>query len=118
MSVQRRRGQDALVWPQKEIIDRRGNGPMKAADMEAEPFQVRAAFIAVRGSRAEVAGQQEIDTYSMLVTHELPGVGLWSRVKWNGRYWDIVSPPEYRHGTRATRHWTLTIRARPPMPDG
>lgn len=111
MSLQRRRGQPAKVWKTVTESDRRGN-TVKAAT-EVGPHIVRAAFIPQRSSRAEVAGQQQIDVVRMICDANLEDVDLWSRVEWQGRQWDIVSPPQYHHGTRGTRHWSIDIRRRP-----
>ena len=40
-------------------------------------------------------------------------VGLPREVAWRGKTFDVVTPPEYHHGTRATQHWTLGMRKRP-----
>ena len=111
-SFQRRRGQPAKVWPTSTITDSRGN-PIVTVDMEADPIDVVAVFLPQRSARAEVPGQQQIDVTRMLVRPNLPNVNLWSRVLWNGRYWDVVTPPAYHHGTRHTRHWSLDLRERP-----
>jgi hypothetical protein len=111
-SFQRRRGQPAKVWPTTTIADSRGN-PVVTVDMDADPIDVVAVFIPQRSARAEVPGQQQIDVTRMLVRPNLPNVNLWSRVLWNGRYWDVVTPPAYHHGTRHTRHWSIDLRERP-----
>lgn len=111
MSMQRRRGQTAQVWRTEVVTDRRGNITHQAES--TDPIEVRAAFIPARGSRAEVPGQQIINVLKMIVAADLPGVELWSRVEYNGKQWDVVTPPELHMGTRRTRHWTLEIRERP-----
>lgn len=110
MSVQRRRGQPARVWKTKKVIDRRGNEVIVAHS--DGPHEVTAAFIPQRSSRAEVPGQQEINVTRMIVAADLEDVNLWSRVEWNGKLWDVVTPPSYHHGTRHTRHWSIDIRQR------
>lgn len=115
MTVQRRRGQDCLIWPQKLTTDRRGNKTY-VADMAASPYTIRAALWPQRGSKAEVPGQVEIGVYTMILSADLDDVGLFSRVYVQGRYWDVVAPPQYRKGTRGTRHWSMDIRARPLTP--
>lgn len=112
MSVQRRRGQTVRVWPQISKADRRGSQQLET-NWDAEPYEVRAAIIPQRSSKSEVPGQQEILIYRLIVTSEMKDVGLWSTVEWNGRLWDLVTPPGYHHGTRATRHWSIDIRERP-----
>lgn len=110
MSVQRRRGQSATVYPTKYVTDTRGNRT-GIPDLDS-PISVRAAFIPQRSSRAEVPGQMQINVVRMIVTHELAGVDLWSRVEWDGKQWDVVQPPAHHHGTRHVRHWSLDIRER------
>jgi hypothetical protein len=120
VSVQRRRGMPARIWPQRLAEDRRGSAQY-TADMAAKPYEVTAALIPQRGSRAEVPGQQQIVVYSMIFhpaardveLTQLSDIGLWSRVLWNGAYYDVVSPPVYHHGTRVTRHWSMDVRERP-----
>lgn len=111
MSVQRRRGQTARVWRTIEVVDNRGNRVIVADP--AGSIDVKAAFIPQRSARAEVPGQQQINVTRMIVDAHLEGVSLWSRVEYNGREWDIVSPPAYHHGDRRTRHWSIDIRERP-----
>lgn len=113
MSFQRRkRGQPAVVYPEKEVVDNRGHSSY-APDLD-NPINVTAAFIPQRSSRAEVPGQQQINVTRMLLDSELPNVGLWSRVEWNDKTWDVVSPPAYHHGaTRDVRHWSIDLRERP-----
>ena len=101
----------ATVYSQKLQADNRGNEVM-GVDME-DGIEVVGAFIPQRSARAEVPGQAEINVTRMIVRHDIPNVGLWSRVLWNGRYWDVVTPPAYHHGTRHTRHWSIDLRERP-----
>lgn len=110
-SIQRRRGQVALIWKSKTITDNRGNEVI-VADADG-PHAVRAAFIPQRSAKAEVPGQQVINITRMIVDAHLEGVELWSRVEAMGKTWDIVTPPAYHHGTRHTRHWSIDIRQRP-----
>jgi hypothetical protein len=111
VSVQRRRGQTARVWRTTEVVDNRGNAVI-AVD-EANPVEVRAAFIPQRGDKAEVPGQQQINVTRMIVDAHVEGVTLWSRVEYQGHMWDIVTPPAYHHGDRRTRDWSIDIRERP-----
>lgn len=111
MSVQRRRGLTARVWKQKTIKDRRGNNVV-VADADG-PHVVRVAQIPQRSARAEVPGQAEINVTRILVDPHLDDVGLWSRVEFMGKSWDIVTPPAYHHGDRKTRHWSIDLRERP-----
>lgn len=110
-SMQRRRGETALVYQTVIQTDNRGN-KVKVAD-ESNPISVRAVFIPQRSAKAEVPGQVVINITRMIVTHDLPNVDLWSRVDAQGRVWDVVTPPSYHHGTRHTRHWSIDLRERP-----
>ncbi|WJN62710.1 head-tail joining protein 2 [Streptomyces phage phiScoe15] len=110
MSVQRRRGQKVRIWKTSVETDRRGNEVVRAnAD---GPHEVRAAFIPQRSAKAEVPGQQLINITRMIVAADLEDVTLWSRVEYMGKFWDVVSPPAYHHGSRKTRHWSIDIRER------
>jgi hypothetical protein len=111
VSVQRRRGETARIWKMVKTTDQRNNETLRPDPLS--PHTVRAAFIPQRSSRAEVPGQQQINVVRMLVPADLPDVGLWSRVEWAGREWDIVTPPALHVGTRRTRHWSIDIRERP-----
>jgi hypothetical protein len=111
VSFQRRRGETARIWKMVLTTDTRGN-EVYVAD-PTSPHEVRAAFIPQRSSRAEVPGQQQINVIRMIVDHSLADVGLWSRVEYQGREWDVVTPPSYHHGTRRTRHWSIDLRERP-----
>lgn len=112
-SLQRKRGTKAIVYSQKMVDDNRGNHVL-GVDMD-NGVEVVGAFIPQRSARAEVPGQAVINVTRMIVKHDIPGVdvGLWSRVFWNDRYWDVVTPPAYHHGTRHTRHWSIDLRERP-----
>lgn len=111
MTRRRRRGVVITAYPQKQIEDRRGNlvfGP----DLDS-PQTARAAVIPQRSSRAEVPGQRAIEVVRLLVDPSVRGVSLWSRVSFDGRDWDVMTPPFLRKsGTRHTRHWALDARAR------
>lgn len=112
MTIQRRRkGQPVTVYPTKLITDTRGN-EQRIPDTD-NPINTTAAVIPQRSSRAEVPGQQPIYVVRLILTHELPGVDLWSRVEYLGREWDVVSPPSFHYGSRQTRHWSIDIRRRP-----
>lgn len=110
-SLQRRRGQPALVYKAKVITDDRGNR-VEIVDM-ANPYQVTAAFIPQRSSRAELPGQQDLDIVRMIVEYGLSGVDSWSRVQWDGSMWDVVMPPAKHWGSRHTRHYSIDLRRRP-----
>ena len=108
--LQRRRGVTITIHPSVETIDRRGNRTIRPLGF---PFTVSAWIVPDRASRAEVPGQQEIDVYTIGTKADLTDVDLWSRIEWDGRWWDMVSPPAKHIGTRHTAHWTLTVRKRP-----
>lgn len=112
MTVQRRRqGQPVVIYRTKVIQDARGNSTV-VVDPE-NPHKLTAAVIPQRSSRAEVPGQQLVDVVRLIVSDDLEGVTLWSRVEYRGEEWDLVQPPAYHHGTRRTRHSSVDIRRRP-----
>lgn len=111
MTIQRRRGQPVTLWPIKRSVDSRGNEVVEP-DYD-NPISCKASAIHQRSSRAEVPGQVEVDVYRLTLPANLEGVGLWSVVEWRGVLWDVQAPPAYRHGTRAVRHVSMDIRARP-----
>jgi hypothetical protein len=110
-SMQRRRGEEAVIYPTVIRTDNRGTA-IKVAD-DSNPITVRAVFIPQRSAKAEVPGQTIINITRMIVTHDVAGVDLWSKVEAQGKVWDVVTPPAYRHGTRHTRHWSIDLRERP-----
>lgn len=111
MSLQRRRGLPVTFEKTKIVTDARGN-PKKESDPD-NVIHTTCAFIPDRGSRAEVPGQNRIDVATIIVAHDLPGVEIWSKVHVRGQKWDIVTPPQYHHGTRRVRHWSMEVRVRP-----
>jgi len=108
---QRRRGEPIRVFKSRLFLDKRGNDIIRP--VEADYHNLRASIQPLRGSRAEVPGQQEINIYHLQIDPDLPGVDLWAQVEWNGQRWDIVAPPVLHIGSRHTRHWSLDIRLRP-----
>lgn len=111
MTHQRKRGDIIKVYKTSLVTDRRGNETITW--VPTDPHVVHASITPVRGSRAEVPGQQEINVYHCTVPPDLTLVDLWSRVEWKGNTWDVVAPPVAHKGTRATRHWSFDIRLRP-----
>lgn len=110
MSVQRRRGVGVTIYPSVTTTDARQNTTVRPL---GEPIEIKAWVSADRSARAEVPGQQWINVYQLGTASDLAGVDMWSRVQWDGMWWDIVSPPAHHRGTRLTRHWTFIIRQRP-----
>lgn len=110
--MQRRRGEEILVFRSGVRTDNRGNETI--GPIPANPHKVRVSVQPLRGSRAEVPGQQEINIYTIQAPPDLQGVDLWSQIeRSDGSRWDVVAPPVLRTGTRHTRHWTMDIRHRP-----
>lgn len=110
MSLQRRRGIPMTVYPSIIKTDLRGNKRWEP-DFD-NPIEVKGAFIPERGSRAEVPGQQQIDVGTIIIPADFAEVNVFSRVEFRGRQWDIVTPPQYHHGTRRVRHWSAEVRRR------
>ena len=111
MSIQRRHGQSAIVYPTVVTTDKRGT-EISIPDL-TNPIAIKAVFVPQRSARAEVPGQAQINITTMIVDPHIEGVDLWSQVEWAGSHWDVVSPPAYHHGTRHTRHWSVDLRERP-----
>lgn len=111
-SFQRRRGHWAKIWPIKLVENARNDNQLEA-DLNAEPYLRRVVMIPLRGSKAEVPGQQQIELYTMIVADDMPGFGLQSRVEVFGKQWDVAAPPVLRTGTRHTRHLSADLRKRP-----
>lgn len=93
------------------VQDNRGNDVI--TPYPNDPVRVRAAQIPQRSSKAEVPGQQQINITRIICDPNLPDVNLWSRVRMDGRMWDVASPPALHYGTRRTRHWSIDLRERP-----
>lgn len=108
MSMQRKRGRKLQYWKAVATTNFYGDKVERALD---GPYEARYWESHDRSSRAEVPGQQEVDVIKVGIdaTHD---VSLWARVKIGNIYWDIESPPAYRHGTRGTRHQTVSLRQR------
>lgn len=111
MTMQRKRGQAITLWPVVTVVDRRGND-VRAAD-KTSPIEERGWVIPQRSARAEVVGQQQINVIRIGIKANLAGVELWSEAEYDGKPWDLVTPPAYHHGTRHTRHWSIDLRERP-----
>lgn len=109
-SYQRRRGQWVTFYPPKETIDRRGAKHLEA-DLD-KPNRQRVVLTPIRSGRAELPGQAEIDLYKV-VFDDAVEISLWGAVEWDGEWWDVVTPAQYRHGTKHSRHKSIDIRRRP-----
>lgn len=110
-TVQRRRGQPALIYKSKSVIDSRGN-QVQLVD-ELNPHAIKVWTVPQRSSRAELPGQQDIYIVRFGTDANLAGVDSWSQIEYNGYRYDVVVPPAYHHGTRHTRHWSIDCRKRP-----
>lgn len=112
MTIQRRRqGIPAKIWKIASQQDNRGN--VHKVLSEDPPHEVKVWVFPQRSARAEVPGQQHINVIRIGVRADITDVELWSRVEIFGRLWDVVAPPAYHHGTRATRHFSIDLRERP-----
>ena len=105
----RRRGERLKIHRSAPFTDGRGNETYAPT---GDSYEVRAAVIADRSARAEVPGQMHIDVVKAITDADLPGVNIWSRIEWDGRWWDVVAPPALRSSPRHLRHWTIIMRAR------
>jgi hypothetical protein len=112
MTYQRRRGIPATFYPIIKQTDNRGN-EVKVVD-DANPIPATIWVKPERGAKAEVTGQQTINVVRIGTSYDLPGVELRSRVEFQGKKWDVVSPPSHSEGTRRhTRHMEMDVRERP-----
>lgn len=109
---ERRHGEECLYWPPVERTNERGNTVL-APDLTATPIRTKAWLKPLRGSRAEVPGQQQIRTVEIGFPIELGPNAMYGRYRWGGMEWDGVTPPQYHPGTRHVRHWSITLRQRP-----
>ena len=113
MTYQRKRkGTEAIFYPVVKLTDARGN-ERKMHD-EENPVIRRVWQVPQRGAKAEVTGQQTINVVRIGVSADVPNLGLNARVFFDGKMWDIVSPPAIRKGaSRHTRHYMMDVRERP-----
>jgi hypothetical protein len=104
------RGSDViLVYPEVATRDSRNNLVKIPAEV---PVEVRATTSYDRSSIAELPGQIEVSVIKC-VTRDAP-VGSWARVVYDGKEWDLASPPRFSPGrSKATRFVSFTIRSRP-----
>ena len=113
MVTQRKKGHgiSAVAYPGVVRETRLGSHQM-AAD-RSSPIAFTGWVIPQRSSRAEVAGQRDIDVIRIGVSPKLGHrIGLWSEIDLLGRTWDVVTPAAYHHGTPRTRHYSLDLRSR------
>lgn len=110
-SFQRRRGDIATIYRSEDTTDRRGN--TTRTFVTPNPHRVRATVVPERSARAELPGQVAINVIKIIVPADLPDVDLYSRVEFDGKVWDVVTPPALRKGTKHTRHWSISLRQRP-----
>lgn len=112
---QRRRGQKAYLYERIQRTSTRGNITWEP-DINGPTQAVRVAESHDRSSQAELVGQQVIEVRQLIIKTHLTNPQVWGMVFFDGQWWDIESPPAYRHGTRHTRHWTVKIARRPDNP--
>lgn len=124
MSFQRKRGPQVAIWRSVLTTDRRGH-EIRVLDTEVRegkdvpkadrnPHRVRVAVMPQRSGKAELPGQQQINVVTLVIPPNLPGIDLYSRVDYEGKSWDVVTPPARRHGIRRhTEHDSIDIRQRP-----
>lgn len=113
MTYQRKRkGIPATFYPIKKVKDSRGNE--KKVHDESRPIAGKVWIFPQRGAKAEVTGQQTINVLRIGTKADCSEVGLNSRVEFNGRVWDVVSPPADRTPSgRHTGHYSMDVRERP-----
>lgn len=110
-SLQRKRGYWIDLFPTIVTEDRRGV-VTRAPDMD-NPIPTRAVILPERSSKAEVPGQQVINVVRVIIDYKFSeNIDIHSRLRWDGKEWDIITPPEHHRGTSHTRHVTIMARQR------
>ena len=115
MTVQRRRGEEAVIVTAVLEEDNRGNS-FERPTLTSPRFKTRVWEYADRSSKAEVPGQMEIDLVKIGLSATNPlasKISTTSRVYWKGHWWDVAAPAAYHPGPRQTRHISLSLRRRP-----
>lgn len=103
--------EEMFIYPEVETRDAYNNVVVMPAK---EPVRILATVQADQSSVAELAGQITVEILKC-TTRDAP-VGTWSRVKYNGRFYDVAVPPRFSPGaTRASRHVNFSIRSRPGL---
>ena len=98
-----------LVYPEVKMRDSRGNLVKVPSD---KAVTVRATTSFDRSSMAELPGQVDLSVIKC-VTRDAP-VGSWARIEYDGREWDLASPPRFSPGmSKSTAFVSFTIRSRP-----
>lgn len=109
------RGREIIyIYPETQAFNKRGDLKMIPAD---EPVRVRCTTSMDRSQMADLPGQ--IDVHIRKVIAQRIPLGpdgrpaTWSRIVYNGQEYDLGAPPSFNRGvTRATDHWSFTIRSR------
>jgi len=101
--------EEMFVYPEVEMRDDYNNVVVVPSN---EPVRIMATVQADQSSIAELAGQITVEILKC-TTRDAP-VGSWSRVKYNGQFYDVAVPPRHSPGaTDSTRHVSFSIRSRP-----
>lgn len=109
------RGREIIyVYPETRIYSNRGDLKLVPSD---EPVKIRCTTAQERSQMADLPGQ--VDIQILRITARNIPVGdngrpaTWSRIVYHGQEYDMGEPPRLNIGaTRATDHWTFTIRSR------
>lgn len=109
-SVVMDRGRETCtVYPEKRIMDSRGNSKL-IPDLD-NPITVRVSAETDRQSDAELPGQVSSKVLN-LFTRTAP-VTSWVEVLFRDEFWDVAKPPTKSVGiSKATDHWMFQIRSR------
>lgn len=109
------RGREIIyIYPEQQAYNDRGDLKLIPAD---EPVRVRCTTAMDRSQMADLPGQ--IDIHIRKVTARRIPVGdngrpaTWSRIVYQGQEYDLGAPPSFNRGaTKASDHWSFTIRSR------
>lgn len=113
MTLQRRRGDPVSVYGVKTVTDHRGNR-VETPDPDTV-VHTRASVIWDRSNRAEIPGYQWVQVFRVIINADLDLAQTWGLVRWRGKWWDIISPPEAHLGRPYhIRSTVALIRERPP----
>ena len=97
MTIQRRLGQPAVVYPMQTVTNNRGQ-EARVVNMD-NPISVRAAFVSNTG-----------DAVTMNIDPLPGGLDIGSRVEWDDGKYNVVALVHRNGAVRQTRHWAVELK--------